>query len=134
MSNLKTTITNADLLEIESPYVLKIIQIIKQIQKRMKDPDIRDLEFSRTYDTLSKEFDEFFNKFTTIFIKVVRGESLDILAANLYYLDKVARGQMEESAVADMLAKKYLPAHLKSESDAKLKEMKENGPVDIQLK
>ena len=127
MSELKTTISDTDLLEIKSPYVLAIMKIIKQIQRRMKDPDIRNLEYSRVYDTLSKEFDEFFTKYTSIFIKVVRGESLDILSANLYYLDKVARGLIKESEVADMLATKYIPEHLKKESDIKLKEMKEKG-------
>ena len=132
MSNLNCNPTSEEMLQIKSPYVLAIIRIIKQIQKRMKDPDIVNLEYSRVYDSLSKEFDEFFNKFTNIFIKVTRGESLDIIAANLYYLDQVVRGQITEAEVADMLASQYLPAHLKAESDLKLKEMKEQEHPEVQ--
>lgn len=125
MSELVTKITIPQEFQITTPYVLAIMRIIKQIQQRMKDPDIVDLDYPRMYNKLSLEFDEFFNKFTSIFVKVTRGESLNIIAANLYYLDKVAKGEMEESAVADMVATKYLPKHLKEESDLKLKEMKE---------
>jgi hypothetical protein len=132
MSNLKTNPSPEEMTQIKSPYVLAIIKIIKQIQARMKDPDLKDLEYSRLYDTLSKEFDEFFNKFTNIFIKVTRGESLDIIAANLYYLDQVVQGKISEAQVADMLATQYLPAHLKADSDAKLKEMKEEKHPDTQ--
>lgn len=116
-------------LGITSPYVLKIMEIIKQIQKRMNDSDIKYLEYSRVYDKLSREFDEFFNKNTAIFIMIIRGESdrINILAAELYYLDKVITGQMQESEIADMLAKKFMPEHLKKESDIKLKEMKQNN-------
>lgn len=128
-SDLKTSVSDTDVLQIKSPYVLAIMRIIKQIQSRMKDPDIRNLEFSRVYDTLSREFDEFFNKFTNIFIKVVRGESLDIIAAELYYLDQVTRGLITEAKVADMLAAKFMPTHLKTESDAKLKELKETNDL-----
>ena len=129
MSELKTNITDDELKEITTPSVIYIIKTIKEIQKRMKDPDIAKLEYIRVYDTLGKEFDHFFNKYTGIFVKVIRGENLSTLASVLYYKDKVAKGLLTEEQLADRLAKKYLPANLKSESDAKLKEMKEKGEL-----
>lgn len=118
---------------ITSPYILKLLEIIKQIQKRLNDPDIKYLEYSRVYDKLSREFDEFFTKNTGIFIIIIRGESdkMGILAAELYYLDKVINGEIQESEVADMLAKKFMPEHLKKESDVKLKEMKQEKKDEV---
>lgn len=113
-----------ELLDIKSPRILYIIKTIKQIQARMNDLDIRDLDEPHTYQTLSYEFDEFFERYTQIFIKVIRGEDLNILSANLFYLDKVDRELMTEAEIADKLASKYLPETLKKESDIKLKEMK----------
>jgi hypothetical protein len=123
MSNqYKSQIEN---LKITTPLVVNVMTTIKQIQKRMKDPDIVNLEYSRTYDILSKEFDDFFKQYTSIFIKVTRGESLAIISAELFYLNKVAKGEMQESEMADLLATKFMPTHLKEESDLKLKELKE---------
>lgn len=129
MSELKINISNEDLQEITSPNVIYIIKMIKEIQRRMKDPDVSGLEYIRVYDKLGKEFDNFFNTYTGIFVKVIRGENLNTLASVLYYKDKVDRGLLSEAQLADQLAKKYLPANLKSESDAKLKEMKEKGEL-----
>ena len=125
MSELKTNVTDAEMKEITTSSVLYIMKTIKQIQKRMKDPDIARLEYIRVYDTLGKEFDEFFEKYTGIFIKVIRGENLSTVASALYYKDKVERGLITQDELSDMLATKYLPADLKAEADAKIKEMKE---------
>ena len=124
MSQLKSHVDDTDLHQITTPAVLHILRTIKQIQKRMKDPDMVNLEYPRVYDTLSKEFDDFFNKHTSIFIKVTRGENLDILASCLYYKDQVAKGLITEAEVADMVAGKFFTPDLKAESDAKLAEMK----------
>ena len=129
MSELKTNVTGTDLKEITSPSIISIMKTIKQIQKRMKDPDISELEYIRVYDTLSKEFEDFFDRYTGIFIKVIRGENLSTVASVLYYKDKVDRGLMSQEELSDLLAKKYLPADLKAQSDAKLKEMKEKGEL-----
>ena len=129
MSDLKTNVTDAELKEITTPDVMYIMQTIKAIQKRMKDPDIVNLEYIRVYDQLGKEFDDFFNSYTGIFVKVIRGENLSTLASVLYYKDKVARGLITEEELADKLAHKYLPANLKSESDARLKELKDKGEL-----
>ena len=129
MSDIKITVTDDDLKNITTPSVINIMTTIKAIQKRLKDPDIAGLEYIRVYDQLGREFDDFFTKYTGIFVKVIRGESLSTIASVLYYKDKVARGLITEEELADRLAKKYLPADLKSESDAKLKELKAKGEL-----
>lgn len=129
MAKLKESVTNEELLGITTPSVLNMMRTIKQIQKRMNDPDLKNLEYPRVYDTLSKEFDDFFNTNTSIFIKVTRGEDLSILASALYYKDQVERGLMKEAQVADLVASRYMPGHLKKESDIRLKEMKEKGEI-----
>jgi hypothetical protein len=129
MSELKTNISNEELRNITTPSVIQIMKTIKAIQNRMKDPDVAGLEYIRVYDKLGKEFDAFFDKHTTIFTKVIRGENLNTIASVLYYKDKVQRGLITETQLSDLLAKKYLPSHLKAESDAKLKEMKDCGEI-----
>jgi hypothetical protein len=129
MAELKTIISNDELRDIKSPSVLYIMKTIKIIQKRMKDPDIANLEYIRVYDTLGKEFPEFFDKYTSIFTKVIRGENLNTIASVLYYKDKVDRALMTEEQLSDMLAKKILPPSLYEESKSKIKEMKERGEI-----
>jgi len=129
MSDLKTNVSNDELKEITSPNVLAIMRTIKAIQKRMKDADVANLEYVRVYDKLGKEFNNFFDTHTSIFTKVIRGENLNTIASVLYYKDKVERELMTEEELSNMLSTKYLPAHLKAESDAKMKEMKENGGI-----
>lgn len=123
MAELKKVITDKDISSITSPKLKNIFGTIKQIQKRMKDPDLVNQEFIRVYDVLGKEFSEFADTYTHIFTKVVRCEDLKTVAAVLYYKDKVDRGLMTEAELSEMLSSKYLPKHLKDESDAKIKEM-----------
>lgn len=111
-------------LGLTSPSIIHIIGTIKAIQKRMKDDDIAHLEYMRAYDLLSQEFNDFFDKHTAIFTKVIRGEDLRTIGTVLYYRDKVDKGLITESQVSNLLAEKYLPPNLKAESDAKLKEMR----------
>ena len=110
--------------KIMSPEVMETLKTIKQIQKRMTDPDISGLEYIVVYDKLGKEFDDFFTRYTGIFVKVIRGEDLSTIASALYYKSQVSKGLITEDKLADMLSAKYLPANLKAESDIKLKEMK----------
>ena len=128
-SELKTVVTNSELKDITSPNVINILRTIKAIQKRMKDPDIVGLEYIRVYDKLGKEFQVFFDSYTKIFTTVIRGENLNTVASVLYYKDKVERGLMTEEQVSDLLANKYLPSHLKKESDANIQKMKERGDI-----
>jgi hypothetical protein len=128
-SELKTNISNSELADITTPSVINILRTIKAIQKRMKDPDVSGLEYIKVYDKLGKEFPDFFDTQTKIFTKVIRGENLNTVASVLYYKDKVERGLITESQLSELLAKKYLPEHLKNESDAKIKEMKDNGEL-----
>lgn len=115
--------------EITTPEVIYIMKTIKQIQKRMKDPDIINLEYIMVYSQLSKEFNDFFNKYTSIFVKVIRGEDLRTVATILYYKDKVAKGLLTEEELSNMLAEKFLPPDLKRESDTKIKEMIKKGEI-----
>ena len=129
MAELKTVISNSELRDITSPNVVYIMRTIKAIQKRMKDPDIVNLEYIRVYDTLGKEFLDFFDNNTAIFTKVIRGENLNTIASVLYYKDKVDRGLITEEQVSNMLMKKFLPTQLREEAEAKMKEMKERGEM-----
>lgn len=128
-SELKTNVSDKDLQEITTPSVIYIMKTIKQIQKRLKDPEIASMEYIRVYDALSQEFSEFFDKYTGIFIKVIRGENLSTVASALYYKDKVDRGLITQEKLSDMLASKYLPADLKAQADQKIQEMKEKGEL-----
>ena len=123
-AELKAAVSNNELKEISTPSVIYIMKSIKTIQKRMKDPDMAGLEYVRVYDTLAREFAEFSDKYTFIFTKVVRGENLNTLASILFYKDQVERGLITEEQLSELLAKKYLPAHLKEESDNRIREMK----------
>jgi len=94
---------------IKSPEILKIIGDIKKIQGRMKEDDLKDKEYIEVYDILSREFSDFFDRYTGIFVKVIRGESLEVIASALYYRDKVIRNLITEGELADKLAERYLP-------------------------
>lgn len=122
-------VSNEQLLSISTPEVLYIMKMIKKIQTRMKDPEFINVEHIRVYDQLGREFDNFFNMYTGIFVKVVKGENLDIIASALYYKDQVAKGLITEEHLADKVATKYLPEKLKAESDIKLKSMKDDGQL-----
>jgi hypothetical protein len=127
--DLGSSISDSQLKSIASPDLIYIMTTIKQIQRRMKDPDVVNLEYIRVYDQLGREFDHFFNRYTGIFIRVIKGEDLSILAAVLYYKDQVRQGKISEADLADKLAKKYMPAHLKEDSDRKLTEMRMNNEL-----
>lgn len=116
-------------LNITSPSIIYIIKTIKEIQKRMKDPDIINEEYIYAYNKLSSEFSDFIEKYgyINIFTKVLKGEDLSNIACILYYKDKVQKGLMTESALSELISKKFLPENLKKESDIKLKEMREKN-------
>lgn len=124
MDELKINVSNDELKEITTPSVLYIMKTIKEIQKRMKDPDLVKSEYIEVYTKLGEEFSEFADNHTRIFTKVVRGENLNTIASALYYKDKISKGLMSEEQLSDMLATKYLPNHLKEEADTKIKELK----------
>ncbi|AGF85309.1 hypothetical protein QJ854_gp473 [Moumouvirus goulette] len=114
---------------ITDPRVIEIMKTIKLIQKRMKDPDLINLEYIMVYDILGKEFLYFSDRYTEIFTKVIRGEKMDIIASILHYMDKIYKGNMTESELSEMLANKFLPANLKADADAKIKEMKNSNLI-----
>jgi len=116
--------TTEQISSIKSPEVVYILQTIKKIQQRMKDPEILQMEFIRRYDKLSYEFNEFFERYTGIFARVVKGENLDVLASVLYQRDQVLRGIITEEELSNKLAEKYLTKEQKADADQKLKEMR----------
>jgi len=121
--------TETCLKKYSAPTTLYIIKTIKEIQKRMKDPDIVNLEYIRVYDTLGSEFIEFFETYTKIFTIVIKGEDLKPLAEILYYTNKVYIGEITEAELSEKLSTKFLPANLKKESDAKILEMRRDGKI-----
>lgn len=114
---------------ITDPEMLSIITTIKQIRTRMKDPSVRNLDFIHMYDQLGREFDDFFENYTSIFVKIIKGDDLKILVSALYYKDKISKGLTTEAWLADKLAKQNMTDDLKRESDVNLKVMKENGTL-----
>src|SRR5690606_3132909 len=106
--------TTEQISSIKSPEVVYILQTIKKIQQRMKDPEILQMEFIRRYDKLSYEFNEFFERYTGIFARVVKGENLDVLASVLYQRDQVLRGIITEEELSNKLAEKYLTKEQKA--------------------
>ena len=129
MSELKTNPDSSEMADITTPSVLYVMHSIKALQKRMKDPDLVNAEYIRVYDILGREFQTFADSYTAIFTKVIRGESLSTIASALYYKDRIARNLIKEAELSEMLAEKYLPAHLKQESDQKIREMRESGQI-----
>ena len=124
-TTLNTNPSADDMSSIESPQIKLIIATIKQIQKRLKDDDIRNLEYNRVYHQLSNEFNSFFEKYTSLFIKVIRGEDLKTVASILFYKDKVLTGKITENQVTQMLANKYLPENIRDDVNKKLAEMEQ---------
>lgn len=122
-SQLITNPSVSDMASIESPQMKVVVTTIKEIQKRLKDSDIKNLEFSRAYDILSNEFNDFFLKYTSIFIKVIRGEDLATVAAVIFYKDKVLSGKLSETDVMNMTMAKFLPENLQADAKKKMAEM-----------
>ena len=118
---MTTNINN--LTDIVSEPVIEKIKKIKEILKRSKEEDLQRLDFAHRYEKLVAEFPEFVEKHPSIFNKILREESMDIIAASLYYRDRIDRGLMTERELGDMLATQYFPKHLKEESDAKINDM-----------
>ena len=108
---------------ITSPQVIYIMKTIKAIQKRMKDPDLVNVEYIRVYDKLSYEFEYFIEKYTDIFTRVVRGEKLGTTSSVLFHKNKMDIGETNQEKLRDALMEKYWPEDLKKEAKEKMKEM-----------
>lgn len=131
MAELKNCDNINCLNEIKSPTVLYIIATIKNIQKRMKEPDLTNCEYIRVYDVLGREFRNFADSYTSIFTKVIRGENLSTIATILYYKDQIDRNLLTEQQLSQMLASKYLPENLRQESENNIKNMIARGEVSF---
>lgn len=115
------------LADIKSPEIIYVIKTIKAIQTRMKEPDMVNESYVHVYDKLGKEFSHFSDSYMEIFKKVIRGESLGVTAASLFYKDRVMQGLMEESTLSEILQKKYMTAEQQKISSEGLKKMKETN-------
>jgi hypothetical protein len=110
-------------LNITSPPIVEAICTVKQMLKRMKQPDLADKEFPVIYERLSEEFPEFFQEYSSIFPKVI-DKKLGTIMSILYYRDKFHNGTMTEAEIAQLPASKYMTPELKAESDARMMEMR----------
>lgn len=110
---------------IKSPVVIRILTDIREMRRRLRDPDLANQGFAVCYQKLSEEFDWLFRTQHRLFMRIVEKNETAIqnLLGVLYYQDQVYQGKKTEREVADIPAKKYLPAHLKDESDRKLAEI-----------
>lgn len=116
-------------IDFANPTLLQIVTTIKSIQKRMKDPDLVNAEYIYVYDKLGKEFPYLFDNHTAIFTKVIRGEDLYVVAANLYYKDKIDRGLFTEAELRELLAKKYLGDDLSKKAAEEVERLKSEGKL-----
>jgi hypothetical protein len=114
---------------ITEPEMVNIILTMKQIRTRMKHPSVKHLDFIHMYDQLGREFNDFFERYTGIFVKIIKGDDLRVLVSALYYKDRISKGLTTEAALADRLATIHIGEDKKKESDIRLKEMKENGTL-----
>lgn len=112
MTTFHNTSTKTDLPNIKSALVTGIILSIKQIQKRLKDPDVACLSYYEALEKMTSEFTQFATDHGSIFTKVVGCEDLSTIASILYYKDKVDSGAMTESEVSSLVNKKYIPEKL----------------------
>ena len=93
---------------ITEPEMVSIIMTMKEIRTRMKDPSVRDLDFIHMYDQLGREFNDFFERYTGIFVKIIKGDDLRVLVSALYYKDRISKGFLTEATLADRLAKQHM--------------------------
>ena len=98
-----------DDIDITTPEILAIIHTIKQIQKRMKDPDNSGLNYANCREKLSDEFSTFVQQYPGIFEKVLKCQNLGVTAASLFMKDKVMKGEVNETELANSLGSKFLP-------------------------
>lgn len=94
---------------IRDPDLVNILKTIKQIQARMKKPDLVNEGYAVVYETLLDEFPDFSTKYNSIFLNVIRGDKIESLATVLYYRSKVVNGEITEEELSQKLASQYLP-------------------------
>lgn len=85
---------------------LYIIITVKEMQKRMLDQDLVNEEFAVNYDRLSREFNDFFEKYPNIFSLVVKCKDPYVLAQIVYFYSKCMKGEKSEEEIANMVFSK----------------------------
>lgn len=90
------------------PETIEILNVIKEINKRKKDEDLRGKQSGYVYNTLSIEFNDFSERYPRIFSNVVRDENISTLIQVLYYKDMVKQGKISEKEFSEKLGNKYL--------------------------
>lgn len=129
MSNTFSDIPPAITQGIKCKNILYIIATIKRIQSRMKDSDMVDKDFVTVYNKLAHEFVPFSDDYAKIFDNVVKGKNINQIANLLFYKDRVDRGLTSESVVSNVVAERFLPTDLKTQSDIKIREMQQRGEL-----
>ena len=97
---------------IQSESVRKLVKTIKSIQKRMMDSDLVSAEYITVYSVLSEEFKDFSDSYPELFKKVTSGTDIQTVSSILYFRDRYERGLITEEQLAQMLNKRYIPAHI----------------------
>ena len=82
---------------------LYILKTVKDIQKRMLDPDLVDKEFAINCNVLSIEFNDFFEKYPNIFSLIIKGKDPYVVAQIIYFYSKYMNGEKTEKEIADMV-------------------------------
>ena len=126
-----------ELADIKSDQIVYILQMIKYMRTRMKEPEIKSMNFARAYDTLGKDpmLDHFFDRYTKLFIQVLENKpgDLQMMVTLLYYKDMMNQGkitQTEVDVLSKELAKKHMPQHLYDESNKNITDLKTTGKLD----
>ena len=89
---------------IKDPSIIGILKTIKQIQARMKQPDLVSAQYAVVYQTLLEDFPDLSD---SILRSVISGDKNGLLASILYHKSKELEGSLSETELSKMLAKKY---------------------------
>jgi len=104
----------------EHPVELKDSSIVQRwalrMVERMQAPDIINLTFPHRYQKLSDEFPEFIDEVPNLFMKIVKGEDIEMLSVMIFYMDEIKAGKITmeraEKEMGIILANLFMPPEL----------------------
>jgi hypothetical protein len=101
------------------PDTNELIDIIANIRIRLKSDEMKKLFEEDAFEHRQKiesEFEEFCDKYPTLFNKIYKNDDMRDLAQYLKMIDKIKSGRIEfnagEALLADMMAEKYLTSEM----------------------
>jgi hypothetical protein len=101
------------MLGLKDPEMIELVNLIKMVQTKMKEPDNTNLEYVQIYDKMAREFPDFSDRYPSIFTRVIQGKALDTLASAIFYQDKIRQGVYTETQLANTLADHYIPEEIR---------------------